>query len=523
MHLRALPLHPCTDSAPVLLEIQAPPGNARPRPDLDLALVLDRSGSMAGAPLEHARQAAAAAITSLGRRDRVALVVYDNNVDVLAPLSLPDQRMLTRLDQVEAGQTTALYPGWRTGAEELRQSGWQERLRRVLLLTDGQANVGLQDHDEIGMHVAGFARHGINTTTLGFGDHYNENLLRSMAACGAGNHYYVQSPAQLRDVFNQELAALEATVATDVRLEGNCEPSDELAPHPEGGWRLPDMQSEGLRRLLVTARPGHFRLSWTDPQTNERHQLNVHGWEDQAHPHVEEHLVIARAGQAQSRAGALLGEGRPTEAILTLQAAFEQLGTSKPALAFKGELLRQVEHIRTNRHSAAAKSIAASRHGGHGMYGIIEQRNRAKQRQLGKNVSWTPVPFPHERALGMLLGSAVEDWDHSLLAQMTERCWYDPSEVSTDHPLRDLPAIILPAAGPFGLFPVDVELFTGGDLRAMAVAQQLHEILTTGAYTGPNHAEGHPILEGAVQGALHPSQSLGNELFTKAADVFSGI
>ena len=126
------------------------------RQPLDISLVLDRSGSMAGEKIALARQAAINAVRLLRETDRCALVVYDNEVDLVAPARTVDathRDLISRaLNRVDARGSTDLFGGWTRGAEQIGDES-AERLRRVLILTDGLANVGLCEPAEIVRHV----------------------------------------------------------------------------------------------------------------------------------------------------------------------------------------------------------------------------------------------------------------------------------------------------------------------------------------------------------------------------------
>lgn len=196
----------------VLVRIQAPDapaGHTAARPPQAVALVIDRSGSMAGRPLIEARRCAEYVIGKLRPTDAVSLVQFDNRVQRLWPaVPLGDGAPLrAAIAAIREGGNTNLHGGWADGVDTLTQvpgSG----LKRVILLSDGQANEGVTDPDAIAAQCARWAGDGITTSTYGLGNHFNEDLMVAMARGGGGNHYYGESAEDLMDPFQQELELL---------------------------------------------------------------------------------------------------------------------------------------------------------------------------------------------------------------------------------------------------------------------------------------------------------------------------
>ncbi len=116
---------------------------------LDVALVIDKSGSMGGGKLELAKMAARRAVELLGPRDHVALVAYDTDVELLAAGALLDpshqRRLLSAIDHLHPGSSTNLSGGWLMGCEEVGRAGREGTIARTLLLSDGLANAGITD------------------------------------------------------------------------------------------------------------------------------------------------------------------------------------------------------------------------------------------------------------------------------------------------------------------------------------------------------------------------------------------
>ena len=199
---------------------EAPSGPRPPRRPLNLSLVIDRSGSMAGRPLQQALRAAQTLVDQLGTEDVLSIVVYDDHVDtVLPPQNVSDKAAIsTLLNRVRAGGTTNLSGGWLKGCEHVQARQGEEMIHRVLLLTDGQANVGVTDSNVLIRTARQKADAGIVTTTLGFGTNFNEDLLIGMARAAGGNFYFIQSPDDAADVFKIEVESLASVVAQNLSV-----------------------------------------------------------------------------------------------------------------------------------------------------------------------------------------------------------------------------------------------------------------------------------------------------------------
>ena len=198
------------------------------RAPLNIALVIDRSGSMRGTRIEQAREAAIQAVRRMDSRDIVSVVTFDNIVDVLVPATRVSNRedIERRIRSIQVGGTTAIYAGVQKGAEELRKFFDQERINRIILLSDGLANVGPStpaQFAELGRTLGG---KGITVTTFGLGNDYNEDLMARLASASDGNHKFIANANQLPEIFQQEFNTALSVVAQDVRVvvtlpEGN--------------------------------------------------------------------------------------------------------------------------------------------------------------------------------------------------------------------------------------------------------------------------------------------------------------
>ncbi len=195
---------------------------------VDVAFALDRSGSMAGQPIQLVKQAVERGAKLLSERDRLALVVYDDRIETIHPLqavNAPARLALQAgLAGIDARGSTNLGGGWMQACLQLADSAplpgnaRGPRLQRTLLLTDGLANVGITDASELAGHAVELRMRGITTSTLGVGEHFDELLLSGMAEAGGGNFQYIPAATHLAEFFSKELGRLLATVASGLTI-----------------------------------------------------------------------------------------------------------------------------------------------------------------------------------------------------------------------------------------------------------------------------------------------------------------
>lgn len=203
----------------LLASVTAPEAPRRSdRQPVNVALVLDRSGSMAGSrKFDLARQAVEHALAMLRPEDRFSLVVYDDEVNVLTTSAHATNEAkrgaLQALREVGPRGCTDLCGGWLRGCEQVAVHLSKDAVSRVLLLTDGLANQGITDHATVAHHASELRDRGVVTSTFGVGGDFDERLLRDMAHEGGGNFYFIETPAQIPDLLTSELGeALEVVM-----------------------------------------------------------------------------------------------------------------------------------------------------------------------------------------------------------------------------------------------------------------------------------------------------------------------
>jgi len=192
-----------------------------PRPDANVCIAIDRSGSMTGEKMAAARDGARSALAKLRSTDYVSVVAYDSVVEVVVPARNASDRAAIEagIAGVDARAGTALFAGVVKCAGEVRKFASKNRVNRIILLSDGQANEGPSSPAQLGALGASLAAEGISVATVGLGVDYNEDLMVELALRSDGSHAFVQHAADLARFLDQELGAVAAVVARDVEVK----------------------------------------------------------------------------------------------------------------------------------------------------------------------------------------------------------------------------------------------------------------------------------------------------------------
>jgi Ca-activated chloride channel family protein len=204
----------------VLVQLNAGSLLAGRRLPLNLCLVIDRSGSMEGEPLEYVKRACGHVVDLLDSTDVLSVVTFEEQIDVVMPARRVVNKNLIKehIARIQPGNTTNLYDGIIAGASQVASVRSDAYVNRILVLTDGEPTAGIKDFASIVGAVAEQKSRGITVTALGFGPEYNEELLAGIAKRSGGNYYYISRPDLIPEVFRKELDTLLTITAKNLRL-----------------------------------------------------------------------------------------------------------------------------------------------------------------------------------------------------------------------------------------------------------------------------------------------------------------
>lgn len=355
----------------VQVEIEARKSDEVRRAPMNLCVVLDRSGSMEGAKIEKARQAAAMAVDKLGDDDIFSLVTYDSETDLLIPperVGGTDHRedLKSRIHRIQPGGSTALHAGVVLGAKQVRRFFEKERVNRIILLSDGLANVGPSSPSDLARLGRELRGDGIAVSTIGLGDDYNEDLMTGLAEASNANYYYVKDAEKLPGIFAQELGAARSLLARSIVIR--IEAPDgvhlkEIIGRPEfechdrtAEIKMPELFGSEKRRFLVRCVTDEKTPATLDAATVElnyataaggaapaqRQAAKISFTEDQKKSDASVRAEVARENSvvqnriAKETAVKLADEGKSKDAVALLRKQAAQNAAAPPALQVPG-------------------------------------------------------------------------------------------------------------------------------------------------------------------------------------------
>ena len=200
------------------------------RPDTNLVFLIDVSGSMSDENrLPLVKRSLGLLVEQLGPRDRVGIVTYAGQSGVaLRPTSGDDPNTIRRvIDALGAGGSTAGAAGIESAYDLAAEGYIQGGVNRVILLTDGDFNVGVTSHDQLQRIIEDKAKRGIFLSVLGFGmGNYKDDTLELLADKGNGNYGYIDTVAEARKLFVEQMSGTLVTIAKDVKIQVEFNPAE---------------------------------------------------------------------------------------------------------------------------------------------------------------------------------------------------------------------------------------------------------------------------------------------------------
>ncbi|MHA2203141.1 MAG: vWA domain-containing protein [Candidatus Hodarchaeales archaeon] len=191
------------------------------RTNINLGVVLDRSGSMHGSKLQKAKEAVEFVVNNLSKEDVFALTIYDHKVDTVIPSAklTNHSAIINQLRSIRSRGRTNLHGGVVEGAQQVEIAKHLEYRNVLLLLSDGLANEGITDRGRIRESVTDIYGGGIGISTFGVGDDFDEDLLVNIADAAGGSFYFIETPDDIPKFIEQEFRGLLATAGYNIEVE----------------------------------------------------------------------------------------------------------------------------------------------------------------------------------------------------------------------------------------------------------------------------------------------------------------
>jgi len=318
------------------------------RDNAALTFVIDISGSMSEPNrLPLVKESLSLLVEQLREGDTVAIVVYsDRTRTVLEPTSVTErERILNAINSLRIEGSTNVEAGLRLGYEVAQDNFVNGAINRVILCSDGLANVGATDPDAIRNRVRESAEQGVLLTTVGFGMQFNDNMMETLANDGNGNYAYVDTLDEARRVFVENLTGTLQVIARDAKIQVEFNP-DVVSQYRLLGYENRDVADADFRNDDVDAgevgagdnvtalyevrmtQQGSgtaltAQIRYEDPETGEVYEtatpLDSSAFAgDFAEAPADMQLAVAVAGLAEHLRGSGYAQDRPLSDILTI-------------------------------------------------------------------------------------------------------------------------------------------------------------------------------------------------------------
>jgi len=311
------------------------PSEGRTAP-LNLCLILDHSGSMNGRPLDTVKQATQEIIDSLSPGDRISVIVFDHKAKVLVPNQVIENpaSIKVEINRLKANGGTAIDEGMRLGIEEMAK-GKQETISQAFLLTDGENEHG--DNNRCLKLAELAAGYNMTMNTLGFGNHWNQDVLEKIADAGGGTLSYIQNPEEAVNEFSRLFTRIQSVSLTNAYLLIDLIPSVRLAELKPIAQVVPDTIE---LPLIQEANPPMVRLGDLMKEVPRVVLMNLYAGQFPEGRHTLARLQVRYDDPAQNQQG-LLSD------LVTVEATGVRLFQPNPSAQVQQHVLALAKYRQT--------------------------------------------------------------------------------------------------------------------------------------------------------------------------------
>lgn len=388
----------------LLIRVTGGAGHSR-HSSVNICLLVDRSGSMDGAPLEYVKRACEYVVRNMQPQDTLSIVSFAESVDVVMPARRvvnPDL-VMQHVNSIITGNTTNIYDGLVLASNQF--SADTSSVNRVVLLSDGDPTAGIRDFGTITQQAATMKQKGISVTALGFGPDFNEELLAGIARRSTGTYAYIERADQIPEVFRREVQSAMSVAMQNLQLKVSLSRFTKLRQQPAPGIDLNtrsfsvglgDVESGQCMSLLLdfehSMRPaGKFRVAVIEAQYQNPGDMStqtlsadavmeftrdVSRMQQEADPRVKAEIELQTAakmlertmmglktqqitvGQAQQdieRTMAMVSSAGETERTMQLQQAVQGLRTQSATGGVEKTLMEAVYELESGRRENGSR------------------------------------------------------------------------------------------------------------------------------------------------------------------------